>query len=587
MTSLRAARAWLKRHLCFIGPGLVAAVAYVDPGNWATDLQAGAEYGYKLLFIVFVAGVAAVILQILSVRLGAVTSQSLPQQTRALFLRWEAKWPKYRRLLRLGLWTLWALAEIAIIATDLAELLGSAIALNLLFPRLPLWAGVLITAVDVLVVLLFFRSNSGRQGMMFFEIVIVSLVLAVFVSFAILLHLIKPEWREVFLGLVPSKTLFKPGALYLGVGIIGATVMPHALFLGSSLATVDRLGMLPVPPSRKPKRRNVALPALNVFGLRRRNQQQERAATPDNVELAELPSVAAAGPSTLAVVAADVAPLPKNASDPAPADADDKDDDFAAAQKRYEREVRAFDRIDWVRLHVNHASVDTIYSLFGFALTINSAILTLAGAAFYYSTTGADKSDASLFGAHALLKDYIGNGAAIIFALALLCAGQSASITATLAGQIVSEGFLEWRTSPFVRRLITRLIGVIPATVVAIAVGPKGMDDMLVASQVILSIVLPTVTVPLVYLCSQESVMGVDGPVEERPLAQVDRTVSPESPDAVPTPAPSNTDDDSAPPRRRRSFTSPKWLTGIGYLLCFVVILANGYVIVELALGNG
>ncbi|KAL1410197.1 Manganese transporter smf1 [Vanrija albida] len=584
MTSLRAVRAWLKRHLCFIGPGLVAAVAYVDPGNWATDLQAGAEFGYKLLFIVFVAGVAAVILQILSVRLGAVTSQSLPQQTRALFLRGEARWPRYRRLLRVGLWTLWALAEIAIIATDLAELIGSAIALNMLFPRLPLWAGVLITAVDVLVVLLFFRSDSGRKGMMFFEIVIVSLVLAVFVSFAILLHLIKPEWREVFLGLVPSKTLFKPGALYLGVGIIGATVMPHALFLGSSLATVDRLGMLPVPPSRKPKRRNVALPALNVFGgLRRRLGGRERAATPDNVELAEieLPREARAGPSTLAVVAADVSPLPKDAGAE-----DDKEDtgDFAAAQKRYEREVRAFDRIDWVRLHVNHASVDTVYSLFGFALTINSAILTLAGAAFFYSTTGANKDDASLFGAHALLKSYIGNGAAIIFALALLCAGQSASITATLAGQIVSEGFLEWRTSPFVRRLITRLIGVIPATVIAVAVGPKGMDDMLVASQVILSIVLPTVTVPLVYLCSQDSVMSVEGPVEERPLAQVDRA-SVDTPDVdvaapvAPSPSP--------PPRARRSFASPKWLTGIGYLLCFVVILANGYVIVELALGNG
>lgn len=357
--------------------------------------------------------------------------------------------------------------------------------------------------------------------------------------------------------------------------------MPHALFLGSSLATVDRLGMLPVPPSRKPKRRNVALPALNVFGLRRRQQAQERAATPDNVELAELPSASAAGPSTLAVVAANVEPLPKTAAD------DDKEDDFAAAQKRYERDVRAFDRIDWVRLHVNHASVDTIYSLFGFALTINSAILTLAGAAFYYSTTGADKSDASLFGAHALLKDYIGNGAAIIFALALLCAGQSASITATLAGQIVSEGFLEWRTSPFVRRLITRLIGVIPATVVAIAVGPKGMDDMLVASQVILSIVLPTVTVPLVYLCSQESVMGVDGPVEERPLAQVDRSASASPAEPATDAAPTVSDADAAPPRRRRSFTSPKWLTGIGYLLCFVVILANGYVIVELALGNG
>jgi metal iron transporter len=161
------------------------------------------------------------VVQILSVRLGAVTSKSLPRATRELILSWEAAYPKYRLWFRALLYSLWALAEIAIIATDLAELLGSAIALNMLFPTLPLYAGVLITAADVLIVLLFFRSDSGRQGMLLFEIVIVALVLAVFVSFMILLHLIQPPWREIFLGLVPSKTLFKPGALYIGVGIIG------------------------------------------------------------------------------------------------------------------------------------------------------------------------------------------------------------------------------------------------------------------------------------------------------------------------------------------------------------------------------
>lgn len=160
-------------------------------------------------------------MQILSVRLGAVTSKSLPRATRELILSWEVAYPRWRRWFRALLYTLWALAEIAIIATDLAELLGSAIALNLLFPKLPLFAGVLITAADVMIVLLFFRSDSGRQGMMLFEIVIVTLVLAVFVSFMILLHLIKPPWREIFLGLVPSATLVKPGALYIGVGIIG------------------------------------------------------------------------------------------------------------------------------------------------------------------------------------------------------------------------------------------------------------------------------------------------------------------------------------------------------------------------------
>lgn len=545
------------------------------------------------------------VLQILSVRLGAVTSDSLPAQTRALFLRWEAKYPKYKRALRWCLYALWALAEIAIIATDLAELLGSAIALNLLFPRLPLFAGVLITAADVMVVLLFFRSNSGRQGMMFFEFVIVALVLAVFVSFMILLHLIKPEWREVFLGLVPSRTLVKPGALYVGVGIIGATVMPHALFLGSHLASVDRLGMLPVLPSRAKKPINNRLPSFNPLGrLRRRNPEPQ----PETTEV-ELEEVNQAGPSQLP-------DLPRVESDvgiaPAPKTfADKDDDDYQVAMEKYDADVRAFDRIRWADLHVIHATIDTSYSLLGFALTINASILTLAGAAYYYGQSGAT-DDADLAGAHALIKDYIGNGAAIIFALALLCAGQSASITATLAGQVVSEGFLEWKTSPMLRRLLTRLIGVVPAAIVAVAVGNKGLDDMLVASQVVLSIVLPTVTIPLVYLCSQKDVMVVLGPIDETqpPVraesvpasalasAAASRQASPAASHlSLPLPLPcasrpSSPSLEVPPPaqpagvRRRKFFTSSKWVTALGYSLCGIVILANGYVIVELCLGN-
>jgi metal iron transporter len=242
-----------------------------------------------------------------------------------------------------------------------------------------------------------------------------------------------------------------------------------------------------------------------------------------------------------------------------------------------------------------------VISLLGFALTINASILTLAGAAFYYQNSDIDPSDADLFGAHALIKSYIGNAAAIIFALALLCvsspsllsypisiessrlaanekAGQSASITCTLSGQVVSEGFLNWKVSvrlssverlstqltskPFLRRIVTRCIGVIPAAIVAAAMGEKGLNTMLVASQVVLSVVLPTVIFPLVYLCSKKEIMTVVGP-EARP--------GPRSEEVE---------------RREKSYMSPKWVTVLGYLLTFVVLLANVYVFVQLGLGN-
>ncbi|ORX36391.1 natural resistance-associated macrophage protein-domain-containing protein [Kockovaella imperatae] len=630
---------FFKRHAHFLGPGLVIACGFIDPGNWATDLQAGADYGYKLLFIVLLAGLIAVVLQLLCVRLGAVTSSSLPAQTRQLFLRWEAKWPRWKRWLRACLYFLYGCAELAIIATDLAELLGTAIALNLLFPKLPLYAGVLITASDTLLVLLFFKSDSGRQGMVFFEIVIVSLVLCVFASYLVLLHLVKPDWGQVFLGYVPSKTLFQPGALYTGVGIIGATVMPHALYLGTSLATVDRLGLLPIAPTRQ-TRWTYKLPSL----FKRANTQTS---TNERTEIELSDGLdGLAGPSRpSSSPRPDATQVGRSARDTEEA----KDADFDMRMKEYERELKAFDRINWVDLHLCHFQIDTAASLMGFAMIINSAILIVAGAAFYY---GNDRGgDSSLQGAHTLLVNYLGSASGIIFALALLCAGQSASITATLAGQVVSEGFLEWKTSPVVRRAVTRLIGVIPSVIVAAAIGNNGINAMLVASQVILSIILPTAILPLVYLCSRKDLMTVEGPEFEENI----------SPTAVETPSCSDSNFDlpvepssSAGPsrntalrqtlspsgsassihssstirrpaagarqdsdciigsevegsesleravsdgtatvprldsvRRTKSYASPMWVTVLGYVMFAIIVLANMYVIVELILGNG
>ncbi|WVF66834.1 hypothetical protein IAT40_001576 [Kwoniella sp. CBS 6097] len=650
---------YIWRHLHFVGPGLVSSVAYIDPGNWATDLEAGATYGYKLLFVVFIAGLAAVVLQLLSVRLGAITSLSLPAQTRLIFIRLQAKYPKYRIPLKLCLWTLYVLAEVAIIATDLAELLGSAIALHLLFPKLPLFAGVLITAVDVMVVLVFFRSNKGRQGMLFFEIVIVSLVLAVFVSFMILLKLINPVWKDVFFGLVPSKTLVDPGALYIGVGIIGATVMPHALFLGSSLASVDRLNMLPVEPSPIKQPRSVSMPSLNPFRRKRPDPRQnsDSIIPQTNLDVDYEPSSSSSARPNPMTSTSGFSVRPETPGKDLPVELNENDEsemtkdelEYTKAVKKYEMDIRMFDRIRWVDLHLLHATIDTVLSLLGFALTINSSILTLAGAAFYYGTANVNAEDADLFGAFDLIKSFIGHSAAIIFALALLCAGQSASITATLAGQVVSEGFINWKTSPLIRRLITRLIGVIPAAIVASAVGPKGMNTMLVASQVLLSIVLPTVIFPLVYLCSNHEIMTVQGPEIEReregengdgvpmtmlhagqaqapsiespshspiinqatdvlprpggssveaeagiPIPNTSQSQSQPQPQRQPQPRTSasvsveQTEEGPTTPRRRsKSYVSPKWVTALGYALFGVVLLANGYVIVQLGLGNG
>ncbi|KAK4688793.1 hypothetical protein P7C73_g1320, partial [Tremellales sp. Uapishka_1] len=339
------------------------------------------------------------------------------------------------------------------------------------------------------------------------------------------------------------QTLVEPGALYVGVGIIGATVMPHALFLGSSLASVDRLDMVPVPPSAVPAKKSFKMPTM----LARRKRQAKSV----DLELSDIGRSNSRSSSRTTSAA--------KGGEPAVMQEDDRETELEAKQKVYEEDVKKFDRIKWVKLHVLHSTIDTSYSLLGFALTINASILTLAGAAFYYGTSGATPDDADLMGAHDLIKSYIGDGAAIIFALALLCAGQSASITATLAGQIVSEGFIEWKTNPFIRRVVTRLIGMIPAAIIAGAVGAKGLNTMLVASQVLLSVVLPSVIFPLVYLCSRDDIMSVEGP-EVNPDGSLDRT--------------------------RKSFVSPKWATILGYLLFVLVVLANVYVIVELGLGN-
>ncbi|KAF8744071.1 Mn2 and Fe2, partial [Rhizoctonia solani] len=543
-----------------------------ESGNWSVDLQAGSQYGYKLLSIVLLAGLGAILLQTMAARLGCVTGRDLAQHCRLLL----HSRPKHKLWFRRGLlYPMYVMCEVGIIATDLAELLGSAIGLSLLIPAIPLWAGVLITSVDVIFVLAMAPTSSGRP-VRAFEWLLMILVLIVFVVFIILIRKIDPYWPDVFNGYLPSKTIFQPGALYTSIGILGATVMPHALFLGSSLATLDRVSHPPVVAATLPldeQKRNYTF--WQQFGRAKRALfwvQRSPASRSSIINSGTSPIEAATGlqiPDN-----ADMQGVGRPAGQPSQGSpqftARASDVNLNHEENKVEPQTQAHaspgrqnNSFNFIKAHLNHAIVDIGESISvsapvtahldvspGPAEVILFRILILGAAAFYYGGDG-QILDAGLFDAHDLIRDKIGRPAAFLFALALLCSGQSASITATLAGQIVSEGFIEWRISPLARRTITRLIGLVPSMVVAIAVGRQGIDALLVASQVALSIVLPFVIFPLVYLASSDAVMS------------------------VPT-----------PDGGTKSYKN-HWITMcLGYLIFIIVVVANSYVIVTLAMGK-
>ncbi|KAG1787861.1 natural resistance-associated macrophage protein-domain-containing protein [Suillus plorans] len=452
-SALKAVVHHFKRH---VGVGIICAVGYFDPGNWSVDIQAGVSFGYRpMLFVILLAGIIAV----LAARLGCVTGLDLAHHCRLLL----NDHPKHPRLVRrLVLYPLYALCEIAIISTDLAELLGSAIGICLLFPKVPLWSAVLITGVDVFIFLIVGDPSRTGRPVRFFELVIILLVAMVFICFILLLVKVHPDWPQVFLGFVPSSGLFQsqPNAIYAAIGIIGATVMPHALFLGSNLATQDRVSDPPKPlPTPADARR---------LSFSQRFKQFWRSI------------------------------LYFSRSER------DTGKDYTSRHG-----FRQNNSLEFIRAHISHGTVDLVFSLLGLAVPINSAILILAAAMFYSSDYNAS---IGLENMHTLMQQTLGSAAAVIFALALVCSGQTASITATLAGQIVSEGFISWNISPFIRRLLTRLISLIPSMIVAISSGGAGINALLIASQVALSVVLPFVAFPLIYLTSSKTVMSVRTP---------------------------------------------------------------------------
>jgi manganese transport protein len=376
-----------RRFLAFAGPGYLVAVGYMDPGNWATDLAGGARYGYALLSVVLMANLMAILLQALSARLGIASGRDLAQACR------DAYSPRTTIIL-------WVLCEIAIAACDLAEVIGAAIALNLLF-GLPLVWGVCLTALDVLLVL-YLQHRSFR----YVEALVVALILAIGGCFALELYLAKPALGAVAAGFVPSARILRdPDMLYIAIGILGATVMPHNLYLHSSIV-------------------------------------QTRKYT---------------------------------------------------------------DTVESKREAVRYASLDSTIALMS-ALFINAAILVMAAAAFHGS---GHEQVTDIGDAYTLLSPLLGTTlASVLFASALLLSGQNATLTGTLAGQIVMEGFLNLRLRPWLRRLITRLVAIIPAVIVTVLYGERGTGALLILSQVILSLQLPFAVFPLVMFTTDRQKMG-------------------------------------------------------------------------------
>ncbi len=382
----RGAGFW-RKMLAFAGPGYLVAVGYMDPGNWATDLAGGARYGYTLLSVILISNLMAILLQSLAVRLGIATGRDLAQACR----------DSYSKPVTIALWVL---CEIAIAACDLAEVIGAAIALNLLF-GLPLIWGVCLTALDVLVILFL-----QHRGFRYVEALVIALIVAIAVAFAFQIWWAAPDFGAVAMGFIPrTEILTDPAMLYIALGILGATVMPHNLYLHSSIVQT----------------------------------------------------------------------------------------------RRYE-DTRA-SKSEAIRF----ASIDSSVALMS-ALFINAAILIIAAAVFHGTPY---ESVADIGDAHRLLSPMLGTAAAgTLFAVALLCAGQNATLTGTLAGQIVMEGFVNIRLRPWLRRLITRLVAIVPAIIVVSLYGEAGTGKLLILSQVILSLQLPFAVFPLVSFTSNRLKMG-------------------------------------------------------------------------------
>ncbi|KAI8638657.1 natural resistance-associated macrophage protein-domain-containing protein [Parasitella parasitica] len=490
----------------FIGPGFMIAVGYLDPGNWATDMEGGSSYGYRLLFIILISNLIAVFLQNLTIRLGTVTGLDLASASKKYFPRW------------LNL-ILYVLAECAIIATDIAEVIGSAIALNLLFPKLPLPAGVAITAVDVFIILMFYTeeadepdndsANSASVRMVrFFEMFVMMLVAAVGICFIVELAWSDIVTVDVFKGFLPTKEIFtNPEILYVAIGIIGATVMPHNLYLHSFIVQARCREWR----SQRPKvvQNGETWLVKSVPLMNKNNGKEPILEMVDRVGSINIAVEKGTPPSHTAI------------------NVQNADEQSYKSRTGIDFETLKTYLDTSLRRNLHYGFVDLVVAL-SFAFFVNCAILIVAAANFYYGPDNQQQQVQDLFSAHALLMQYLGPPAAVTFALALLCAGQSSTLTATLAGQVVMSGFLGMTTRPWIRRVVTRLIAIIPAMVAACVAGREGLSSMLVGSQVALSIQLPFAVVPLVYFTTRKQAMKLELVVQAKNMESDPIAVTPQ-----------------------------------------------------------
>ncbi|GAA5984827.1 hypothetical protein JCM5350_004250 [Sporobolomyces pararoseus] len=586
-------RVWkvLKRHSAFVGPGVVASIAYLDPGNWSTDLQAGSAYGYSHLFVVLLSGLMALFFQILATRLGCVSDEDFATHCRIALHNRDSK---YKMFYRWGLlYPLYVLSEIGIIFTDLAELLGSAIAINLLIPAIPLWGCVLITAGDVMLILLLFNQYPTRtvtRSMRMFELLIGLLVLVVLGSFVALLVEVDPKWNDVFHGYVPSSGIVNNGGIYIAVGIIGATVMPHAFFIGSKMACMRR-----IPPSAYGDAEEDRPEDDDAYYT---SKDEDAPATPvqepERPRYFFMPSLHLPQPFRMSQTGFDFMSSPRIPMEDLSAAVEESDGQEGKPKSKPVELQRPKPSLNCVKAHLTHACLDVAGSLLGFALVVNSAILILAAAVFYYgegrSSNTAGEGISDLFDAYALVKQYLGQALAYIFAIALLAAGQSASLTVTLAGQIIGEGFIRWRTKPWKRRLITRLIGIVPSLAVSVGVGRQGINTLLVASQVALSIVLTFVLPPLIIFTSSHRVMSLPDksyvpppPSEnESPSAPISRKARLRSILTTLNPIRKR----RLPPGALASYASPPIAVYLCWIIWLLVTTANVYALYTLSHGE-
>ncbi|MEI4472557.1 Nramp family divalent metal transporter [Frigidibacter sp. MR17.24] len=385
--SVQVPKAGLRRIAAFLGPGYMVAVGYMDPGNWATSLAGGSSFGYTLLSVALISNIMAIVLQSLCARLAIASGRDLAQACRDAFAPWVRV-------------PLWALAELAIIATDIAEVIGTAIGLNLLF-GIPLELGVILTSLDVFLILWL-----QKKGFRWLEAFVIALLAVITACFGIQVVLADPDWRGVVLGFAPTVEIVRnPEMLYLALGILGATVMPHNLYLHSAIVQTRAYG------ETLPEKREA---------------------------------------------------------------------------------------LTW-------ATWDSTIALM-FALLINASILILAAASFH----AVGRMDvAEIDQAHALIGPMLGDSVApALFAIALLCCGLNSTVTATLAGQAVMEGFLQMKLAPWVRRAVTRGIAIIPAAGVTILYGSSGTGELLILTQVVLSLQLSFAVVPLVMFTTDRGKMG-------------------------------------------------------------------------------